>query len=106
MRMTTAVGVALALTLPASHAIAADLPPIKVTASNPVPACATPGRMMVFLRSRNESLDSRLEKIAVEYMRRGEELGLRWDYASGVPLDQSNSPNFLVMQAAGAAGSR
>lgn len=79
--MTTAVGVALALTLPASHAIAADLPPIKVTASNPVPACATPGRMMVFLRSRNESLDSRLEKIAVEYMRRGEELGLRWDYA-------------------------
>src|SRR5690349_9723516 len=81
MRLTTAVGVALALTLPATHAIAADLPPIKVTASNPVPACATPGRMMGFLRSRNENLDPRLEKIAVEYMRRGEELGLRWDYA-------------------------
>lgn len=75
------MGVALALTLPATYAIAADLPPIKVTSSNPVPACATPGRMMGFLRSRNESLDPRLEKIAVEYMRRGEELGLRWDYA-------------------------
>ncbi|HEX4893694.1 MAG TPA: hypothetical protein VFV47_10430, partial [Hyphomicrobiaceae bacterium] len=68
MRLRTAVGVALALTLPATYAIAADLPPIKVTSSNPVPACATPGRMMGFLRSRNESLDPRLEKIAVEYM--------------------------------------
>jgi hypothetical protein len=67
--------------MPSAIAHAADLPPIKVTAKNPVPECATPGRLMAFIRSRNSKLEPRLEKIAVEYMRRGEELGLRWDYA-------------------------
>jgi Carboxypeptidase regulatory-like domain/TonB dependent receptor len=31
-------------------------------------------------------------------------LGLRYDYVSGMPLNQSRNPNFQVMQAAGAAG--
>lgn len=31
-------------------------------------------------------------------------LGVRWDYVSGMPIDQSRSPNFQAMQAAGAAG--
>jgi outer membrane receptor protein involved in Fe transport len=31
-------------------------------------------------------------------------LGVRWDYVRGVPLDQQGNPNFLVMQAAGRAG--
>ena len=31
-------------------------------------------------------------------------LGARYDYVSGMPLDQSRNPNFQVMQAAGAAG--
>jgi outer membrane receptor protein involved in Fe transport len=31
-------------------------------------------------------------------------LGVRWDYVRGVPLDQQSNPNFLVMQAAGRAG--
>ena len=31
-------------------------------------------------------------------------LGVRYDYVSGMPLDQDRNPNFLVMQAAGAAG--
>ena len=31
-------------------------------------------------------------------------LGVRYDYTSGMPLDQSRNPNFQVMQAAGAAG--
>ena len=31
-------------------------------------------------------------------------LGVRWDYVAGVPLDQENNPNFRVMQAAGRAG--
>ena len=31
-------------------------------------------------------------------------LGLRWDYVDGVPLDQSTNPNFIAMQAAGRAG--
>lgn len=31
-------------------------------------------------------------------------VGLRYDYVSGMPLDQSRNPNFQAMQAAGAAG--
>lgn len=31
-------------------------------------------------------------------------LGARWEYVSGMPIDQSLSPNFQAMQAAGAAG--
>ena len=31
-------------------------------------------------------------------------LGVRWDYVAGVPLDQENNHNFRVLQAAGAAG--
>ena len=31
-------------------------------------------------------------------------LGVRWDYVDGMPIDQSLSPNFRAMQAAGAAG--
>jgi carboxypeptidase family protein len=31
-------------------------------------------------------------------------LGVRYDYVAGMPLDQTNNPNFRVMQAAGAAG--
>ena len=31
-------------------------------------------------------------------------LGVRYDYVSGMPLDQDRNPNFQVMQAAGAAG--
>ncbi len=31
-------------------------------------------------------------------------LGVRWDYVDGVPLDQDSNPNFAAMQAAGRAG--
>jgi hypothetical protein len=31
-------------------------------------------------------------------------LGVRWDYVDGLPIDQSNSRNFQVLQAAGRAG--
>src|SRR6185503_2007511 len=31
-------------------------------------------------------------------------LGVRYDFVTGMPLDQSRNPNFQVMQAAGAAG--
>jgi hypothetical protein len=67
--------------LAASIAAAADLPEIKISASNRVPECATPGRMMRYLRSRNPELDARYAGIATEYMRLGEALGVRWDYA-------------------------
>lgn len=67
--------------LASSPAAAADLPAIRTSERNAVPECVTPGRLMAFLRARNENLDPRFEKIAVHYMHYGEELGLRWDYA-------------------------
>jgi len=74
-----ASSLAAAVLLPVSGALA-DVPAIKVSASNKVAACATPGRLMAFVKSRNPQLDPRFDKIAVEYMRHGESLGLRWDY--------------------------
>src|SRR5689334_2888838 len=82
-KMTRTVASSLAaLMVVASTSIAwaADMPAIRSSDENKVPECATPGRLMAFLRSRNEALDGRFEKIAVDYMRHGEELGLRWDY--------------------------
>ena len=71
----------VSLALPAASAHAGGLPELLSSPSNAVPACVTPGRMMAFLKLRNPKLDSRYEKIAVEYMREGERLGLRWDFA-------------------------
>jgi hypothetical protein len=67
--------------LPASSLAAEPLPPIKVSSSNVVPECVTPGRLTAFLRDRNPRLSPALDKIAVDYMRHGEALGMRWDYA-------------------------
>jgi hypothetical protein len=36
---------------------------------------------MAFVRTRNANLDERFAPIATEYMRHGEQLGVRWDYA-------------------------
>ena len=66
---------------PAGSALAQNLPPIKATASNVVPECVTPGRLTAFLKDRNPRLGAEYDKIAVEYMRHGEALGIRWDYA-------------------------
>ncbi len=60
---------------------AADLPEVKASSNNQVPACATPGRLMAYLQSRNRKLDSRFDGVATEYMRHGEALGVRWDMA-------------------------
>ncbi len=65
----------------ALEATAAELPAIKVFQQNPVPECATPGRMMAFLDSQNSDLDAKFAGIATEYMRHGEALNVRWDYA-------------------------
>ena len=64
-----------------AQASAASLPAIKATNSNSVPACATPGRLMAFAQSRNSRIDKRFDGAATEYMRHGESLHLRWDYA-------------------------
>jgi hypothetical protein len=46
-----------------------------------VPACATPGRLQAYLAARNPALEPRFKSIAVDYMREGEALGVRWDFA-------------------------
>lgn len=76
--VSIAIALATAIALPAS---AADLPEVKISPSNKVPACATPGRMMAYLHARNPSADSRYNDLATQYMRMGEELGIRWDMA-------------------------
>ena len=54
--------------------------------------------MMAFIKSRNSNLDSRFEKIAVDYMREGEALGIRWDYAIA---QMAIETNYLTYRAAG-----
>lgn len=71
-----------ALVVIAAGSVAAQtLPAIKASPTNVVPGCATPGRLMAYLKARNPQLDPRHEAIAVHYMQQGEELGLRWDVA-------------------------
>jgi hypothetical protein len=76
-------GASLSLALAAAilPAQAADLPEVKITNTNQVPACATPGRLMAYLHTRNPKADARFESVATQYMRHGEELGIRWDIA-------------------------
>src|SRR5215467_2604197 len=66
---------------PIHLASAATLPEIKTSPRNAVPECATPGRLMEYLRSRNPDLHPRFDMVASEYMRQGEMLGVRWDFA-------------------------
>jgi hypothetical protein len=65
----------------ATLAAAAELPPIKTTDDNAVMSCATPGRLMAYLKSNNPNIQDKFDGIATEYMRHGEELAIRWDYA-------------------------
>jgi hypothetical protein len=72
---------ALAASMLTAGPAAADLPEILAGPRNPVPECVTPGRLTAYLRLRNPKLDSRYDAIATEYMRHGETLGVRWDFA-------------------------
>lgn len=80
-RHTKAFAVAALSVAASTTAFAAKLPAIKVSEQNLVPACATPGRLGDYLKSRNGALDNRYDGIATEYMRHGEHYGIRWDYA-------------------------
>lgn len=81
MMLRVRAALSAAVLLAAGSAQAGELPAIKATGANAVPACVTPGRLAAFVEARNAKLDPRFSKIAIEYMRHGEELGLRWDYA-------------------------
>lgn len=86
--------IAAGLTTFSFAAAAETLPPLKVTEGNAAPACATPGRMMAFLRQRNPELRSAFEKVAMYYMRHGEALGVRWDFALFQMVVETNSLKF------------
>jgi hypothetical protein len=80
-RFALPVAAALVASAMSMPAFSADLPQVKTSEKNQVPQCATPGRLSAFLEGRNGKLDSRFNEIAVDYMRVGEELGIRWDIA-------------------------
>lgn len=67
---------------------------IRVDERNMVPACATPGRLMAYLRHRNPALDRRFDSIALHYMREGQALGVRWDYAFFQMIVETGSLTF------------
>lgn len=69
---------ASALTAPA---MAGDLPAVKASDTNKPMQCATPGRLMAYVRERNPKLEPKFEGLATEYMRHGEALQVRWDFA-------------------------
>ncbi len=81
MKCRAAALLLLPLTWAASPAEAQPLPAVKAGPANQVAACATPGRMMAFVKQRNRAMDDRFDGLATEYMRHGEALGVRWDYA-------------------------
>src|SRR6476619_2827683 len=81
MRRVGAYFLVAFVSTPLQFAAAGSMPDIKVGARNAVPECVTPGRLIEYLKSRNPDLSPRFESVAVEYMRYGEKLGIRWDYA-------------------------
>lgn len=78
---TGAVAVGIFSLCSFSSASAATLPQIEASPRNAVPQCVTPGRLMAFVRDRNPRLARKYADLSVHYMRIGDELGVRWDYA-------------------------
>jgi hypothetical protein len=92
--MKRILAVATATFAVCSVAAAQTLPPVKVSSANPMPGCATPGRLMAYLAERNPKLDPRFAAIATYYMRHGEQLGIRWDYAFYQMILETGSLSF------------
>ncbi len=72
------------------------LPEIRMSSSNPVPACVTPKRLMSFLTTRNRRLNPRFKNIAMAYKYHGESWRVRWDYAF---FQMAIETNFLTYRA-------
>ena len=71
------------------------LPEIRVSAaSQGVPACVTPSRLMHHLMERTRDLDPRFRDIAGYYKLHGDALGIRWDYAFYQMLLETNYLSF------------
>lgn len=80
-RYASVLATAVSAVAVSAPGFAAELPQIKLSDGNAVPACVTPGRLMAFLESRNKKLDEKFSTIAADYARIGDELKIRWDVA-------------------------
>ncbi|HXF55510.1 MAG TPA: hypothetical protein VNK52_15455 [Hyphomicrobiaceae bacterium] len=93
--MKSRCGAVLLLTLAVPAAAeAGTLPAVKSGPGNEVPACVTPGRLLDYLKDRNPSLEPRFREVPVAYMRHGEELNVRWDYAFFQMVVETGSLSF------------
>ncbi len=79
---------------PLSTAAAGQLPDIKAGPANKVPECVTPGRLLAYLKTRNPELSPRFESLPSDYMRVGEDLGVRWDFAFYQMMLETGSLSF------------
>jgi hypothetical protein len=82
-----------AILLLASSAVYAA-PEIRTSATNPVPQCVTPDRLMAFVHDRNPSVDPRYRDIAGWYKHYGEAWHVRWDYAFYQMVLETNALKF------------
>ncbi len=73
--------IALTAALLLSSTAAGAAPAIRTHASNPVPVCVSPERLMAFLSDRNPTVDPRYRDIARWYQYYGNAWNVRWDYA-------------------------
>ena len=58
-----------------------EIPEIRTSTTNRVPACATPDRLMAFIAARNLRLPPKFSNIAAIYRELGDSAHVRWDYA-------------------------
>lgn len=94
-RSLTCAAASSILIISAGAAGAATLPAIKAGGANAVPQCVTPGRLMAFVAERNPKLDQRFSGIATAYMRHGEQMGIRWDYAFYQMMLETGSLSYM-----------
>ena len=93
--MLAAAWVGASAILPASARPASvrgpTLPEIRIAAATEgVPACVTPSRLMRHVTERTRNLDPRFRDIARYYKQHGEALRIRWDYAFYQMLLETN----------------
>ena len=75
-------------------AISATTPQLKLSATNTVPSCVAPARLMQHVAKLNPKLDPKFREIASHYQTHGQSLGLRWDYAFFQMLADTNNLTF------------
>ena len=95
-RALARAGAMLGLLLASPALAAPSSPEIRTSATNAVPACVSPERLMSFLKARNGRLDPRFKDIARHYKTFGDAWHVRWDYAF---YQMAIETNFLTYRA-------